>query len=264
MSPTADPVHELFGLDGRVAIVTGASGGLGRAGAVVLADLGASVWIADRSASAAGLARTAALIGERCAGTVVFDVAEPGAAERAVAEIIASSGRLDVLVHHAGVMARGPSFGTAVEDWQRILDVNITGTWLTARAAAAAMVDGGAGGRIVTTGSIYSKMVGPIPEPAYYASKAAVANLTRGLAAEWGPHGITVNCVAPGVFYPTGMTQPLGDAPEVLERMTDRTLLKRLGDPERDLRGVIGLLASDASSYVTGQTIYVDGGWTAW
>ncbi|MBO0852393.1 MAG: SDR family oxidoreductase, partial [Nocardia sp.] len=191
-------------------------------------------------------------------------IAEAGAADGVVAEVLGGCGRLDILVHHAGVMARGPSLETAIPDWQRILDVNITGTWLTARAAAAAMIEGGAGGRIVTTGSIYSTMVGPIPEPAYYASKAAVANLTRGLAAEWGPHGVTVNCVAPGVFYPTGMTAPLGDAPEVLARMTERTLLKRLGDPERDLRGVIALLTSDASAYLTGQTIYVDGGWTAW
>lgn len=260
----ADPIRELFGLDGQVAVVTGASGGLGSASAAVLADLGACVWVTDHPAGADGLARTAALLGERCGGSVAFDVAEPGAAERMVAEVLDASGRLDVLVHHAGVMARGPSFETEVEDWQRILDVNITGTWLTARAAAAAMVEGGAGGRIVTTGSIYSKIVGPIPEPAYYASKAAVANLTRGLASEWGPHGVTVNCVAPGVFYPTGITHALGDAPDVLARMTERTLLKRLGDPERDLRGVIALLASDASSYLTGQTIYVDGGWTAW
>jgi NAD(P)-dependent dehydrogenase (short-subunit alcohol dehydrogenase family) len=160
-------------------------------------------------------------------------------------------------------MLRGATLQTSVADWQRVLETNLTGTWLTARAVARDMVSRGYG-RIVTTASIYARIVGPIPEPAYYASKAGVANLTRGLAAEWGRGGITVNCVAPGVFFPTQMTQALADDPGRLQEMGQRTLLGRLGDPATDLGPTIVWLASDAAQYVTGQVIYVDGGWTAW
>jgi NAD(P)-dependent dehydrogenase (short-subunit alcohol dehydrogenase family) len=122
----------------------------------------------------------------------------------------------------------------------------------------------GTGGRIITLGSLYTTIVGRIPEAAYYAAKAAVSNLARGLAMEFAPRGITVNCIAPGVFYPTRMTAPLGDDPGRLQAMTDRTMLGRLGDPLRDLQGVVAFLASPASAYVTGQTLFVDGGWSAW
>jgi gluconate 5-dehydrogenase len=103
-----------------------------------------------------------------------------------------------------------------------------------------------------------------VPESAYYASKAGIANVTRALAAELGPHGITVNCVAPGVFYPTQMTAALADSPEQLAWFSQRTMLGRLGDPDHDIAGPVILLASEASAYMTGQVVYVDGGWSAW
>jgi NAD(P)-dependent dehydrogenase (short-subunit alcohol dehydrogenase family) len=172
-------------------------------------------------------------------------------------------GKIDILVHHAGVMLRRETLDTSVADWQRVIDINVTGTWLMARAVARDMITRGYG-RIIATSSVYANIVGPIPEPAYYASKAAVANLTRALASEWGRRGITVNCVAPGVFFPTRMTQALAEDPGRLDEMAQRTLLGRVGDPAQDLSGTIIWLASDAARYVTGQVIYVDGGWTAW
>lgn len=231
-----------------------------------LAESGATVVAADLEAQSDALEAGVLAIrdGGSCAEARVFDITSDAEVEEAVAGVVGSHGQLDIVAHHAGVMLRKPSLETGVDDWRLVIDANLTGTWLVARAAAKAMIQQGSGGSIITTSSIYANIVGPIPESAYYASKAGVANLTRGLAAEWGSDGIRVNAVAPGVFYPTRMTQALGDDPSMIERMTRRTLLGRLGDPETDFPGVVLWLASDAARYVTGQTIYVDGGWTAW
>lgn len=250
----------LFDLSGRRALVTGASaGGLGLHSAVALAELGASVWIADAPGTETPLAETASALGSSCAGSSLFDVRD----EAEVEAMVAAAGPLDILVHHVGVNLRKDAWETSLAEWQSVLEINVTGTWLTARAAARSMAGRGRG-RIVTTGSIYTSVVGPIPESAYYASKAGVSNLTRGLAMEWAPHGITVNCLAPGVFYPTRMTAALGADPARLAAMEQRTMLGRLGDPTTDLKGAVAFLASDASAYLTGQTLFVDGGWTAW
>lgn len=256
----------LFDLTGRVALVTGASpGGLGKFSATALAELGAAVVVSDTAAARDGAEATAAEIRDAggTATCVTFDVSAEDEVDDAIRAVIETHGRLDILAHHAGVMLRGSSFETDLADWQRVIDVNLTGTWLVARAAARDMVGRGHG-RIVTTSSVYTDIVGPIPEPAYYASKAGVANLTRGLAAEWGRQGVTVNCLAPGVFYPTRMTAALASDPGRLEAMAERTLLGRLGDPAEDVAGAVVWLASDAARYVTGQVIHVDGGWTAW
>lgn len=260
------PSRGLFDLTDRVALVTGAApGGLGHFSALALAEHGAVVVAADTPARAAEAQTTAAQIRARggSAGAASFDVTAPEQIEAAIDDVLARYGRIDTLVHHSGVMMRAPSLDTSLEDWQRVIDINLTGTWLVARAAARSMLENRRGS-IITTSSVYAAIVGPIPEPAYYASKAGVANLTRGLAAEWGLAGVTVNCVAPGVFYPTPMTQALSDDPGRLEQMTGRTLLGRLGDPATDLAGTVVWLASDAARYVTGQVIYVDGGWSAW
>ena len=120
------------------------------------------------------------------------------------------------------------------------------------------------GAAIVNLTTVYAERVGPVPESAYYASKAGVVNVTRSLAAELGRSGVTVNALAPGVFYPTAMTAPLAADPDRLEWFAERTMLGRLGDPDADFAGPVVFLASPASSYVTGQVLYVDGGWSAW
>ncbi len=255
-----------FDLTGQVCLVTGASaGGLGYHSALALAEHGADLVLADLPPRKDDLLQTKAAIeaAGRKAEIALVDVADEGSVDAMAMTAMERFGRIDVLVHHAGVMLRKDAFEMELAEWQRIVDINLTGTWLVNRRVAREMVGNGHG-KIINTSTLYTNIVGPLPESAYYASKAGVANLTRGLALEWGKHNIQVNCIAPGVFYPTQMTGPLSAQPERLEWMRQRTFLGRLGNPETDLRGLVVFLATAASDYVTGQVIFADGGWTAW
>lgn len=251
----------LFDLQGHRALVVGAGGHLGRRACLVLGSLGAAVLAADHPAAGAGLQETAEVLTSEGVEHRLMEC--DVTSEAAVDACVSAAGRLDVLVNAAGVMLRKPAVETGLDEWRRVIDVNLTGAWLLNRAAARTMGPAGRG-RIVNIASVYADRVGPVPESAYYASKAGVANLTRAMAAELGPSGVHVNCLALGVFYPTNMTAALGDQPETLRWMEERTLLKRLGDPDRDLDGPLALLATPASDYMTGQVLYVDGGWSAW
>jgi gluconate 5-dehydrogenase len=239
-----------FDLTGDVALVVGAApGGLGERAARALTDCGATVVRADLHPDVLG------------DDLLHVDVTDEASVKALVATVLAEHGRIDVLVNAAGVMLRKAYDETTVAEFEHVVRVNLTGSWLLAREVAPALGDAG---RIVNLSTVYAERVGPIPESAYYASKAGVANVTRALAAELGPRGITVNCLAPGVFYPTKMTAALGADPERLQWFCDRTMLRRLGDPDADFAGPLLFLASSASSYVTGQVLYVDGGWSAW
>lgn len=254
-----------FDLSGRTALIVGAaSGGLGAHAARALGSRGARVIVADVASRKDDLDRTVENL--RATGVSVESIECDVTDEVSVASVIAHADRgpgLDVLVNAAGVMLRKPVTETTLAEWNRVLEVNLTGTWLLNRAAGARMA-ARRSGHIVNIATVYAERVGPVPESAYYASKAGVANLTRSMASEFGRDNVHVNCLALGVFYPTQMTAPLGDSPDTLAWMTERTLLKRLGDPTRDLDGPLLLLASPASDYVTGQVIYIDGGWSAW
>jgi len=253
----------MFSLEGRVALVVGAAdGGLGGFAARALHDAGATLALADLADRDDDLATTAGACGGS-ATTHEVDVRSPGSVQALVDGVLAAHGRIDVLVACAGAMLRRGIEATDPAEWQRILDVNLTGTWLLDRAVLAPMRAQGYG-RIVNFSTVYAERVGPIPESAYYAAKAGIANVTRAVASEAGRDGITANCLAPAVFYPTRMTAPLADDPERLEWFSARTMLGRLGDPATDLTGPQLLLASDAGSYLTGQILYVDGGWSAW
>jgi gluconate 5-dehydrogenase len=237
-----------FDIAGHVALVVGAApGGLGERAAQTLAAHGATVVRADLDGADPDLLQV--------------DVTDEASVRALVAEVLARHGRIDVLVNAAGVMLRKAYDETSLAEFEHVVRVNLTGSWLLAREVAPAM---SSGGRIVNLSTVYAERVGPVPESAYYASKAGVANVTRALAAELGPRSITVNCLAPGVFYPTKMTAALAADPERLRWFADRTMLGRLGDPDTDFAGPLLLLASRASSYLTGQVLYVDGGWSAW
>jgi NAD(P)-dependent dehydrogenase (short-subunit alcohol dehydrogenase family) len=244
----------LLPLEGRVAVVTGASSGLGVAFADALAGAGADIVICARRTDL--LADTKALVeghGRRCVA-VRADIAVEDDCRAVVDAAVDEFGRLDVLVNNAGVGTAAPATRERAEDFRRVLDVNVTGAFLMARAAARVMRPGSS---IVNVGSVLGSTTAGLPQAAYCSSKAAIIGLTRDLAQEWsGRMGIRVNTLAPGVF-PSDMTAQL--PPESVDRTLMRIPMGRLGRPE-ELAATAVFLASDAASYITGIVLPVDGG----
>jgi gluconate 5-dehydrogenase len=254
---------ELFDLTGKVAVVTGAGSGLGVVFAEALAEAGAAVVCADLNAE--GAEATARRIGETGGRTsaVTADVTDETSVRAMVQSAVERFDRLDILVNNAGVGAAGPPEELELADWQRVIDVNLTGVFLCAREAARAMLAGGHGGAIVNIASILGAVASqPVAATAYAASKGAVINLTRDLAVHWAPRGIRVNAIGPA-YFPTAMTREGFESPEFRAAVEARTPLGRAGRLE-ELKGPVVFLVSEAASYITGQTLFVDGGWTAW
>jgi gluconate 5-dehydrogenase len=247
---------ELFSLRGRVALVTGASRGLGLAMARALAQAGAHVVLNGRRPETLEAAAKALSDAGLEASTAPFDVADEAAAKAAIEGIVEGHGRLDVLVGNAGINYREALADYATEEWRRVIDTNLTGSFVIAREAARPMVERG-WGRIVFTASIMSFVARP-GIAAYVASKTALAGLTHALAVELGPSGVTCNAIAPGYFV-TEFTSALKDNAEFDAMVRQRTPLGRWGKPE-ELAGAVVFLASDAGAYVNGHLLTVDGG----
>lgn len=241
-----------FSLDGKRALVTGGANGIGKAIATALSAAGAHVIVSDLD-DAAARATAAELGGE----ALHLDVTDPGGVEAVAAE----TGALDILVNNAGIVHNGPAVEIAMEDWHRVLDVNLTGIFTTARCFGRAMVAAGKGS-VVSISSICGHVpVWPQPQIAYNAAKAGVNLLTKSLAAEWAACGVRVNAIAPG-YTATELTLAGRSKPEWFNVWLERTPMGRLADPD-EIAGVAVFLASDAASYVTGTVLTVDGGYTA-
>lgn len=249
--------QDLFSLDGRVAIVTGASSGLGSRFTQLLAAAGATVVAAARRADR--LDELAA--SEERVHAFTADVTDAASRKKLIDSTVDCFGRVDVLVNNAGLGGAVPAESETVEQFERMLDVNLTSVFALSQLAFRAMIDQGSGS-IINVASMYGLVAStPIKQASYTASKGGVINLTRQLGTEWARKGVRVNAIAPG-FFPTEMTTEVWDDDQTLSWLRRNTPMGRTGDiPELD--GALLLLASDASSYIVGQTIAVDGGWTA-
>jgi NAD(P)-dependent dehydrogenase (short-subunit alcohol dehydrogenase family) len=253
-------ILERFRMDGKVALITGGGQGLGKVMANTLAEAGARVVVASRTASTvqAVAGELQATYGPECRG-YPCDVTVPQQVEALIAQVMADFGQIDVLINAAGINIRRPIEQLSLDEFRQVQETNVTGVWLMCRAVAPGM-KARRYGRVINIGSMMSVVSLPERTP-YAASKGAVLQITRTLALEWAPYGITVNAMLPGPFA-TEINRALLDDPEKYQAFVAQIPLGRWGELE-EIGGLTLFLASDASSFVTGAGIAIDGGWTA-
>jgi 2-deoxy-D-gluconate 3-dehydrogenase len=252
-------ILDKFKLDGKTALVTGASGGLGQAMAVALAEAGADVAVhchhdGQASETCASIERLG-----RKAFSVAGDMADKQTPQRIVDKVVAEFGRVDILVNNAGMIRRAPAVDFSEEDWATVLEVNLSSVFRLSQAAGKQMIAQG-GGKIVNIASLLS-FQGGVTVPAYTASKSGVAGLTKAFANEWAKHNINVNAIAPG-YMATNNTAPLRADETRNRQILERIPAGRWGNAD-DLAGAVVFLSSAAADYLQGHILVVDGGWMA-
>lgn len=252
-------ILEKFKLDGKVALVTGASGGLGQAMAIALAEAGADVAVHCRTKN--GSVETCKKIEQigRKTAEICGDMFDKDAPKRIVEETIKKFGRIDILINNAGMIRRTPAVDFSEEDWSTVLEVNLSSVFRLSQAAARKMIEQG-GGKIVNIASLLS-FQGGITVPAYTTSKSGVAGLTKAFANEWAKFNVNVNAIAPG-YMATNNTAALRADETRNRQILERIPAGRWGDAE-DLAGAVVFLSSSSSDYLQGHILVVDGGWMA-
>ena len=254
-------INDMFDLSSKVILITGASGTLGHAFAESLANAGAKLLLVDKRITP--ILNLQKKIQKKGGKITIFkaDVTKEKDVENTFKHCINQFGSLDVLVNNVGISKISPSIDMQLADWNKVVNVNLNSVFLCSKESAKYMIKQRRG-KIINLASIYGLIADRFPISAYYASKAAIVNLTKALAIEWGRYRINVNAIAPS-FFMSRMTKDFFEDFNIRNYILDKTPVRRLAET-KDIIGSLIFLASSASDYITGQTIVVDGGWTAW
>jgi len=246
----------LFSLDGKVAAITGATRGIGRSMAIALAEAGSDIALLQRSKEFLGVKEEIERLGRKCF-IVNCDLENASEVSEAISSVVAYFGNLDILVNNAGIQRRSPAVDFAEEDWDAVMNVNLKTVWLLCQQAGRQMLKQGSG-KIINMASLLSYQ-GGITVPAYAAAKGGVAQLTKALSNEWAAKGVNVNGIVPG-YIATDMNEALINDETRSRQIIERIPAGRWGEAD-DFKGAVVFLASDASAYIHGHLLAVDGGW---
>ncbi|AUO09777.1 SDR family oxidoreductase [Priestia megaterium] len=247
---------DLFSLDGKVAAITGATRGIGRSMAIALAEAGSDIALLQRSKEFLGVKEEIERLGRKCF-IVNCDLENASEVSEAISSVVAYFGKLDILVNNAGIQRRSPAVDFAEEDWDAVINVNLKTVWLLCQQAGRQMLKQGSG-KIINMASLLSYQ-GGITVPAYAAAKGGVAQLTKALSNEWAAKGVNVNGIVPG-YIATDMNEALINDETRSRQIIERIPAGRWGQAD-DFKGAVVFLASDASAYIHGHLLAVDGGW---
>ncbi len=254
-------MKDMFKLDGKIAIVTGGAGGIGEALAMGLGMLGATVVVSSRNQEAIGkVAQEITAASGNPATAIASDVTDENSVKQLIDTVVDTSGKLDSLVNAMGMNIKRDAMEYPMQDWDKLFEVNVKGTMIACKYAAQVMKEQ-KGGAIVNLSSVRGIRGYTGGNTGYCATKGAVELITKALALEWAPHNIRVNALGPALVITPG-TKHIAEDPELAKKYASAVPLGRIGMPE-DMIGAVNYLVSDAASFVTGQTIYVDGGLTA-